>query len=404
MDAFRKQLDALMGANRNGDVQEVKRKYYARDVCRYFLCGLCPHDLFQNTKIDLGPCGKVHSLHLRLEYEDAKKRLRDNYDRELEECLEKHIIDCDKKIQRALKRLEDTDEGAASAVPVSQATKTPESNELTKQIKDKLRDAEKLDLEGKTDEKLKVLEVVEELRQKRADKQALALLETFNKDRATGPLGSAMLGSPPGVGPSPIPPDPRTQEAIRERLKKAEELGEMGMVDEAQKAMEEAEALKRLGSRGDPADGQKGDMRIADQKLRVCDVCGAFLSIYDSDRRLADHFGGKLHLGYFQIREKLQEIREERLKPRKTEEDDERSKDSDPGLDKDVKERDKSLDRDRPARDRSSERNDRDRDRDRDADRHRIRERDRDRDRGRDYDRSGRRRERDRRRDRYGRY
>lgn len=27
-----------------------------------------------------------------------------------------------------------------------------------------------------------------------------------------------------------------------------------------------------------------------------------------SDRRLADHFGGKLHLGYMQIREKLAEL------------------------------------------------------------------------------------------------
>lgn len=49
MDAIRKQLDVLMGANRNGDVMEVKRKYYDRDVCRLFLAGLCPHDLFQLT-------------------------------------------------------------------------------------------------------------------------------------------------------------------------------------------------------------------------------------------------------------------------------------------------------------------------------------------------------------------
>lgn len=27
-----------------------------------------------------------------------------------------------------------------------------------------------------------------------------------------------------------------------------------------------------------------------------------------SDRRLADHFGGKLHLGYMQIRDKLAEL------------------------------------------------------------------------------------------------
>ncbi|KAL2930370.1 Maspardin, partial [Bienertia sinuspersici] len=45
-----------------------------------------------------------------------------------------------------------------------------------------------------------------------------------------------------------------------------------------------------------------------DQKLRVCDICGAFLSVYNSDRRLADYFEGKLHLGYMQIREKLAEL------------------------------------------------------------------------------------------------
>ena len=49
MDAFRKQLDELMGANRNGDVLEVKRNYWDRDVCRLYLTGLCPHDLFQLT-------------------------------------------------------------------------------------------------------------------------------------------------------------------------------------------------------------------------------------------------------------------------------------------------------------------------------------------------------------------
>lgn len=49
MDAMRKQLDVLMGANRNGDVTEVNRKYYDRDVCRLYLSGLCPHELFQLT-------------------------------------------------------------------------------------------------------------------------------------------------------------------------------------------------------------------------------------------------------------------------------------------------------------------------------------------------------------------
>lgn len=45
------------------------------------------------------------------------------------------------------------------------------------------------------------------------------------------------------------------------------------------------------------------------QKLRVCEVCSAYLGIHDNDRRLADHFGGKLHLGFITIRERLDELK-----------------------------------------------------------------------------------------------
>lgn len=41
----------------------------------------------------------------------------------------------------------------------------------------------------------------------------------------------------------------------------------------------------------------------AQQKLQVCEVCGAYLSRLDTDRRLADHFLGKIHLGYVKMRE-----------------------------------------------------------------------------------------------------
>lgn len=45
------------------------------------------------------------------------------------------------------------------------------------------------------------------------------------------------------------------------------------------------------------------------QKLRVCEVCGAYLGIHDNDRRLADHFGGKLHIGFIEIRDKLEDLK-----------------------------------------------------------------------------------------------
>ncbi|XP_020247139.1 putative RNA-binding protein Luc7-like 1 isoform X2 [Asparagus officinalis] len=312
MDAIRKQLDSLMGANRNGDVTEVDRKYYDRDVCKLYLSGLCPHDLFQLTKMDLGPCSKVHSLQLRKEYEEAKAKGGHNFDRELEDLIERLIVECERKIQRALKRLQDDDAKAAIAISVSEVTQSPEIMDLSVQIKEKLKEIDDFDLEGKTDSKIRAIEVLEELRAKRADKQSMLLLDAFNKDRAALPQP---LQNPTQVAPIPtLPPDPRTQEMINEKLRKAEDLGEKGMIDEAQKALEEAEALRKLGPRQEPVPDSSNskytavDVRITDQKLRVCDICGAFLSVYDSDRRLADHFGGKLHLGYMQIREKLAEM------------------------------------------------------------------------------------------------
>ncbi|KAK2985595.1 hypothetical protein RJ640_000292 [Escallonia rubra] len=415
MDAIRKQLDVLMGANRNGDVREVNRKYYDRDVCRLFLVGLCPHELFQLTKMDMGPCPKVHSLQLRKEYAEAKAKGVDSYDRELEDVIDRLIVECDRKIARALKRLTDEDAKAAIAISVSEVTTTPEILELSAQIKEKLKEADQhvfwlllrlmsnyklADLEGKTDMKIRALEVIEELRTKRADKQSMLLLDAFNKDRASLPQP---LPNPPPLASLPVvAPDPRTQELINEKLKKAEEFGDQGMVDEAQRALEEAEALKKLPPRQEPVtDSSKytaADVRITDQKLRVCDICGAFLSVYDSDRRLADHFGGKLHLGYMQIREKLADLKEERENKRKASEDERRSKE------RKSRERESSRDRDRGDRGESRERG-RDHDRrSRDRERHMDRDRGYDRERGEDksrsYDSRSRRRSRSRSRER----
>ncbi|GKV47954.1 hypothetical protein SLEP1_g54802 [Rubroshorea leprosula] len=37
--------------------------------------------------MDMGPCPKVHSLQLRREYQEAKAKGIDNYDRELEDAM-----------------------------------------------------------------------------------------------------------------------------------------------------------------------------------------------------------------------------------------------------------------------------------------------------------------------------
>lgn len=267
MDAQRALLDELMGRNRDGDKPNDEiRDYRDRRVCKYFLCGLCPHELFQNTKMDLGECPKLHLSNLRTKYEkDTNKS--SGYEYELERELLRFISDLDKKIYRAQKRLEEQE--GSKAPSLMDVENCKEVLEITAEIQEAMLKAEEAGNEGQVDLSMELMEKVEDLKQKKADAQA-----------------NAMLRSVQGVGIRP--PDYR---------KGGLEIKTPGL----------SELLPRnpLASTD------------VNQKLRVCDVCGAFLSIFDSDRRLANHFGGKLHLGYLQIRKKVEEIAELRQQQRR---------------------------------------------------------------------------------------
>jgi len=95
-------------------------------------------------------------------------------------------------------------------------------------------------------------------------------------------------------------------EAIGKKLAEAEEAGAKGKVDESLKLMEEVEEYrkKKLLAEQEYRNSMPASS-YQQQKLRVCEICSAYLGIHDNDRRLADHFGGKLHLGFIKIREKL---------------------------------------------------------------------------------------------------
>ncbi|VDP09774.1 unnamed protein product [Soboliphyme baturini] len=99
-------------------------------------------------------------------------------------------------------------------------------------------------------------------------------------------------------------------ESIGKTLAEAERLGSEGKVDESLKLMEKVEQLRKLKQTADQ--DYRNSMPASSyqqQKLRVCEVCSAYLGIHDNDRRLADHFGGKLHMGFVFLREELASLR-----------------------------------------------------------------------------------------------
>ena len=79
-----------------------------------------------------------------------------------------------------------------------------------------------------------------------------------------------------------------------------------GKVEESMKFMEEVDDIrkKKVSAELEYRNSMPASS-YQQQKLRVCEICSAYLGIHDNDRRLADHFGGKLHLGFIKIREKL---------------------------------------------------------------------------------------------------
>ncbi|XP_029619921.1 putative RNA-binding protein Luc7-like 1 [Salmo trutta] len=189
-------------------------------------------------------------------------------------------------------------------------------------------------------------------------------------------------------------------EEIGKLLAKAEQLGAEGNVDEAQKVLQEVEKVR--SRKRDAEEEYRNSMPASSfqqQKLRVCEVCSAYLGLHDNDRRLADHFGGKLHLGFIQIREKLEALKktvlekqekrnQDRLKRREEREKEER-----------MKKRTKSRSRERSREHRRSSSRDRRRRRSRSSSREKRRS-----SRSRSRDRERRRRHRSRSRSKGGRH
>lgn len=81
-------------------------------------------------------------------------------------------------------------------------------------------------------------------------------------------------------------------------------------MDESLKALEEVEALReKKAALESEYKNATSPFANQQQKLRICDICSAHLGINDNDKRLVDHFGGKLHLGFIEIREKLEDLK-----------------------------------------------------------------------------------------------
>lgn len=227
----RKLLEQLMGKDSLISPSMSRRRepeMTSHRVCKSFLVGTCPHDLFVGTKQDLGKCPQLHLEKHKLEYEYRTRKKGErfpDFEYEYYQHLKKYIIDLDRTIEIAHKRLE----------------RTPEEQEKIAKVTKELDDLD-------TRIGLMTEEVNYLVQQKESFK---AILESVRLDQLC-----------------------KQREVLAESARLiAENVGQ-----------------------------------TSQQKLQVCEGCGAYLSRLDSDRRLADHLIGKIHLGYVQMRQAYDEL------------------------------------------------------------------------------------------------
>eukprot|EP00915_Cephaloidophora_sp_WS-2016_P001127 GHVH01001550.1.p1 GENE.GHVH01001550.1~~GHVH01001550.1.p1 ORF type:complete len:354 (+),score=48.52 GHVH01001550.1:65-1063(+) len=166
-------LDVLMGKDRNDEVDGVtnhlKINFWDNDICKYYIVDFCPHDLFPNTKSDLGPCPKLHSDQMKELYEKYEgsdlEMYQRRYEAEFLSLMESLILGVEAKIRRGNLRID-------APLPSEQGVRfedLPEDkrmkiSELNTQISAFLKQAERAGMAGRIDEAEAVSKQVAALR------------------------------------------------------------------------------------------------------------------------------------------------------------------------------------------------------------------------------------------------
>lgn len=215
------------GFNRNNDIG-----FYSPRVCKSYLVGECPHDLFQGTKLSMGRCPQIHLARYKIDYEKAKREGKNliEFEKEYYMILLQLLRECDEQVKASLNSLKYTSEDLEK---INQATK--ELDEV--------------------DTKLSLM-----------NQEINALLEVNEVEKA---------------------------------MIQTEKLQDLQI-----KRKEIAKRVKKIAENVNQS---------AQQKLQVCEICGAYLSRLDTDRRLADHFLGKTHLAYVKMRQELEILKSKKL-------------------------------------------------------------------------------------------
>lgn len=173
MTALSALVDQLMGKDRNAGPNEKRSeiRWDTEDVCKHYLCGFCPAELFTNTRSDLGMCSKSHDERAKKAYEKSSKYMKMGYEEEFLRYLQQCWQEVERRIRRNHQRLQLSEE--KSKMNLGGNTETDEKiKELNDRITKMLKDIEELGGQGEVAQAQAMNKVCEQLKEEREQLQS----------------------------------------------------------------------------------------------------------------------------------------------------------------------------------------------------------------------------------------
>ncbi|XP_046663312.1 luc7-like protein 3 isoform X2 [Homalodisca vitripennis] len=165
-------LDELMGRNRNVAPSEKTKELNWEDpeYCKFYMVKFCPHDLFVNTRADLGVCSKVHDDEVKALFEKSTSYKKQAYEDEFIRFSQGMLNEVERKIVKGKQRLALI--GNKSEPPSSLSPQQTQRNQeqialLSTKINSLVSEAEAAGIEGNVEQAQGLMKLCDQLKEER---------------------------------------------------------------------------------------------------------------------------------------------------------------------------------------------------------------------------------------------
>jgi len=163
-------LDELMGRNRNIAPNDKAKELNWEDpeYCKLYMVKFCPHDLFVNTRADLGQCPKVHDDEVKALYEKSNSYKKQRYEEEFIHFCQCMLNEVERKIVKGKQRLALIGKADAISLSPAQTQRNEEQIKfLTEKINSLVDEAEQMGIQGNVEQAQGLMKLCDQLKEER---------------------------------------------------------------------------------------------------------------------------------------------------------------------------------------------------------------------------------------------